>query len=66
MHALSINRDPILNDEMPGFFNIKCALFVVDALQDIADMIVYYTYWIESFFSGAGGEFVLIVDVHGA
>ena len=42
------------------------ASFIVDALEDIVDMVVHYSHSVELFFCGGGGEFVVVIEVYGA
>ena len=39
---------------------------MVDALEDVADVVVHYSYSMEPFFSGRRGEFVVVIEVYGA
>ena len=40
-------------------------MFMVDGFEDVVDMVVYGSYDVESFFCGARGEFVVVIEVHG-
>ena len=42
------------------------ALFMVDALEDVMDVFVHCSHSVEPFFYGGRGEFVVVIEVHGA
>ena len=65
MEVLPINQNPIVNVELSRFFNMQGASFIVDALEDIVDMVVHYSHSVELFFCGGGGEFVVVIEVYG-
>ena len=66
MEVSPINQNPIVNVELSRFFNMQGALFMVDALKDVMNMVVYCSYSVEPFFCGRGGEFVVVIEVCGA
>ena len=39
---------------------------MVDALDDVVDMVVYCSHSIEPLFCGGGGELVVVIKVYGA
>ena len=39
---------------------------MVDALEDVVDVVVHGSYSVELFFCGRGGEFVVVIEVYGA
>ena len=66
MEVLSINQNPIVNIELSRFFNMQGALFLVDAFEDVVDMVVHCCHSVEPFFCGRGGEFVVIIKLYSA
>ena len=42
------------------------ASFMLDAFEDVVDMVVYCSHSIKPFFYGGGGEFVVVIEVYGA
>ena len=41
------------------------ASFMVDALEDVVDVIVQCSHSVDSFFCGWRGEFVVVIEVYG-
>ena len=39
---------------------------MVDPLEDVVDVVVYYSHSVEPFFCGWRGEFAVIIEVYGA
>ena len=39
---------------------------MVDALEDVVDMVVYRSQSVDPFFGGGGEEFVVVIEVYGA
>ena len=39
---------------------------MVDALEDVVDVVVHSSHSVEPFFCGGGGEFVVVIEVYGA
>ena len=39
---------------------------MVDALEDVVDVVVYCSQSVEPFFCGWRGEFVIVIEVYGA
>ena len=39
---------------------------MVDALEDVVDVVVHYSHSVEPFFCGRRGEFVVVIKVYGA
>ena len=56
----------MVNFEVPSFFNMKVASFVVDLFEDIIDVVIHCSYSAEPFFCSRGGEFVVVIEVYGA
>ena len=65
MKVLSINQDPIVNIAVSSFFNVIVALFVVDSLEDVVDMVMHCSHSFEAFFCSRRGEFVVLIQVYG-
>ena len=42
------------------------ASFMVDALEDVVDMVVYCSHSVEPLFCGGGGDLVVVMQVDGA
>ena len=42
------------------------ATFIVDALEDLVDVVVQCSHSVEPFFCGWRGEFAVIIEVYGA
>ena len=59
-----INQDPVVNVELSSFFNMKGASFMVDAFEDVIDMVVYSSHSVKSFFCSGGGMFITVVEVY--
>ena len=38
---------------------------MVDALEDVVDVVVHSSNSVEPFFCGGGGEFVVVIEVYG-
>ena len=51
--------------ELSSFFNMQGALFMVDTLKDIVDVIVHCSHSVEPFYCGGRGEFVVVIEVYG-
>ena len=66
MEVSLIDQNPIVNVELSHFFNMQGASFIVDALEDVVDMVVHCSYSVELFFCGRRGEFVVVIEVYGA
>ena len=62
----SINQDPIVNMEVSSFFNIKVAFFVVDSFEEVIDVVMHCRHYVEQFFCGRVGEFVVIIELYNA
>ena len=62
----SANKNPIVNVELCCFFNIQGPSFMVDALEDVVDVVMHSSHSVEPFFCGGGGEFVVVIEVYGA
>ena len=39
---------------------------MVDALEDVVDVVVHGSHSVEPFFCSGGGEFVVVIEVHSA
>ena len=39
---------------------------MVDALEDVIDVVVHYSHSVKPFFCGWRGEFVVVIEVYGA
>ena len=61
----SINHNPLLNIEVPGFLNMNGTSFVVDSFEDVMDMVVHSSHSYKLFFCSGGGEFVVVGEVYG-
>ena len=66
MEVSPINQNPIVNVELSCFFNMQGALFIVDVLEDVVDMVVHCSHSVEPFFCSGGGEFVVVIEVYSA
>ena len=66
MEVSSINQNPIVSVELSWFFNMQGASFVVDAFQDVVDVVVHCSHSVEPFFCGWRGESVVVIEVYGA
>ena len=55
-----------MNVELSSFFNMKRALFVVDTLEYVMDVVVHCSHSVEQLFCSGRGEFVVVVKVYGA
>ena len=40
-------------------------MFMVDAFEDVVDMVVHCSHSVEPFFCSRGGEFVVVIEVYG-
>ena len=65
LEVSSLNQHPIVDVEVSGCFNMKCALFIVDTFGDVVDVVVHYTHLVEPFFCGRRGEFIVVIKVYG-
>ena len=66
MEVSPINQNPIVNVELSCFFNMQGASYIVDALEDDVDVVVYCSHAVEPFFCGWRGDFVVVIEVYGA
>ena len=57
----SVNLDPIIDVEGSGFLHTKGASSVVDALEDVVDVVVHYSHSVEPFFCGRRAEFIVVI-----
>ena len=60
----SIYQIPIVNLELPSFFNMKCASYIVNRLEDIVIVVVHCRHSDETCFCSRRGEFVVIIEVY--
>ena len=65
MEVSPVNQDSIVDFEVSSFFNTKHALFIVDLLDGIVDMVVHYSDCIQLLFCSGKGELVVIIKVYG-
>ena len=61
-----MNQNPIVNVKLSDFFNTQCASFMVDALEDVVDMVVHCGHSVEPVFCGGVREFVVVIDWYSA
>ena len=66
MKVSSINQNPIVNVELSSLFKMQIASFMADTLEDVVNVFVHCSHYIELCFLGVGGEFVFIIKVYGA
>ena len=66
MEVSPIDQNPIVNVKLSRFFNMPCASFMVDAFENVVDMVVYCSHSVKPFFCGRAGEFVGVIEVYGA
>ena len=55
-----------MNMEGCGIFNMNDALFIVDLLKDIVDMVVYCSHSVKPFFCASGEAFVVVGKMYSA
>ena len=65
LEVLTIDQNPTDNVELPSFFNMKGTSFMVDALEDVEDVVVHCSQFVEPCFCGRRGEFVLVIQMNG-
>ena len=61
-----VNQHPIINVEMSSFFYIEGVLFIVDAFENVVDVVVNCCYLVKPFFCGRAGEFEVIMEMYSA
>ena len=64
MEVSLIDQNSIINAELSRFFNMQGALFMVDAFEDVLDIVVYCSHSVKAFFRGGEGEFVVVIEVY--
>ena len=62
----SINQNPIINVELPSFFYVKGASFIVNTLENIVDVVVHSSHSVELVFYSGRGEFVVVIEMYSA
>jgi len=60
-----VNQDLVVNSKFVCLFDMNSTSFDVDLLEGVMDLVVDGCHLVQPFFSGGGGEFIVIVKVNG-
>ena len=59
-----MKQNLIVNVKLPSIFSMKVTSSIVASFEDVVDMVVHYSNFIEPFFCSQRGEFVVVVEVY--